>query len=89
MGEGPGVRSEYYSSSGVSFKAFILGCIFVFTVRNINTTLLILLFHLQCHNELGNITEATNWTELALKMPTNSKDVRIILTVSNSYVNNK
>ncbi|XP_059212432.1 regulator of microtubule dynamics protein 3 [Centropristis striata] len=29
----------------------------------------------QCHKELGNISEATNWTELALKMPTNSNDV--------------
>ncbi|XP_068432597.1 regulator of microtubule dynamics protein 3 [Clinocottus analis] len=28
----------------------------------------------QCHKELGNISEATNWTELALKTPTNSDD---------------
>lgn len=26
-------------------------------------------FVLQCHKELGNISEATNWTELALKTP--------------------
>ncbi|XP_034384145.1 regulator of microtubule dynamics protein 3 [Cyclopterus lumpus] len=28
----------------------------------------------QCHKEMGNISEATNWTELALKTPTNSDD---------------
>ncbi|XP_031721904.1 regulator of microtubule dynamics protein 3 [Anarrhichthys ocellatus] len=28
----------------------------------------------QCHQKLGNISEATNWTELALKTPTNSDD---------------
>lgn len=32
------------------------------------------LYIAQCHKELGNISEATNWTELALKMPTNSND---------------
>lgn len=32
------------------------------------------LYIAQCHKELGNISEATNWTELALKMPSNSKD---------------
>ncbi|XP_029318873.1 regulator of microtubule dynamics protein 3 [Cottoperca gobio] len=30
------------------------------------------LYIAQCHKELGNISEATNWTELALKMTTNS-----------------
>ncbi|XP_031179770.1 regulator of microtubule dynamics protein 3 [Sander lucioperca] len=30
------------------------------------------LYIAQCHKKLGNISEATNWTELALKMPTNS-----------------
>ncbi|KAA8583415.1 hypothetical protein FQN60_015961 [Etheostoma spectabile] len=30
------------------------------------------LYIAQCHRKLGNISEATNWTELALKMPTNS-----------------
>ncbi|XP_078130694.1 regulator of microtubule dynamics protein 3 isoform X1 [Sander vitreus] len=30
------------------------------------------LYIAQCHKMLGNISEATNWTELALKMPTNS-----------------
>ncbi|KAG8011026.1 Regulator of microtubule dynamics protein 3 [Nibea albiflora] len=34
------------------------------------------LYIAQCHKELGNISEATNWTELALKTPTNSNDVR-------------
>uniref|UniRef100_A0A671U0T4 Regulator of microtubule dynamics 3 n=1 Tax=Sparus aurata TaxID=8175 RepID=A0A671U0T4_SPAAU len=29
---------------------------------------------LKCHMELGNISEASNWTVLALKMPTNTKD---------------
>lgn len=33
-------------------------------------------FGLQCHNELGNISEATNWAELALKMPRNTENVR-------------
>ncbi|XP_074471801.1 regulator of microtubule dynamics protein 3 [Sebastes fasciatus] len=32
------------------------------------------LYIAQCHKQLGNISEATNWTELALKMPTNSND---------------
>ncbi|KAF1376250.1 hypothetical protein PFLUV_G00208880 [Perca fluviatilis] len=30
------------------------------------------LYIAQCHKKLGNLSEATNWTELALKMPTNS-----------------
>ncbi|XP_070705331.1 regulator of microtubule dynamics protein 3 [Pempheris klunzingeri] len=30
------------------------------------------LFIAKCHKELGNLSEATNWTELALKMPTNT-----------------
>ncbi|XP_011616768.1 regulator of microtubule dynamics protein 3 [Takifugu rubripes] len=30
----------------------------------------------KCHNELGNLSEARNWTDLALKMTTNSSDVR-------------
>ncbi|XP_041832048.1 regulator of microtubule dynamics protein 3 [Melanotaenia boesemani] len=30
------------------------------------------LYIAKCHKELGNISEATNWTKLALKMPTNS-----------------
>ncbi|XP_044025592.1 regulator of microtubule dynamics protein 3 isoform X2 [Siniperca chuatsi] len=29
---------------------------------------------LKCHKDLGNISEATNWTELALKMPTSTND---------------
>uniref|UniRef100_A0A7N6BSL1 Regulator of microtubule dynamics protein 3 n=1 Tax=Anabas testudineus TaxID=64144 RepID=A0A7N6BSL1_ANATE len=29
-----------------------------------------------CHKELGNLSEATNWTELALKTPSNTNDVR-------------
>ncbi|KAL6095552.1 rmdn3 [Pungitius sinensis] len=32
------------------------------------------LYIAQCHKELGNISEATNWTALALKTPTNSDD---------------
>lgn len=32
------------------------------------------LYIAQCHKELGNISEATNWTQLALKTPTNSND---------------
>ncbi|XP_040921134.1 regulator of microtubule dynamics protein 3 [Toxotes jaculatrix] len=32
------------------------------------------LYIAKCHKELGNISEARNWTELALKMPTNAKD---------------
>ncbi|XP_053192840.1 regulator of microtubule dynamics protein 3 [Scomber japonicus] len=28
----------------------------------------------KCHQELGNISEATNWTELAVKMPSNTND---------------
>ncbi|XP_054473985.1 regulator of microtubule dynamics protein 3 [Anoplopoma fimbria] len=32
------------------------------------------LYIAKCHKELGNISEATNWVELALKTPTNSKD---------------
>uniref|UniRef100_A0A3Q3GLV6 Regulator of microtubule dynamics protein 3 n=1 Tax=Labrus bergylta TaxID=56723 RepID=A0A3Q3GLV6_9LABR len=34
------------------------------------------LYIAKCHQELGNISEATNWTELALKMNTSSDDVR-------------
>uniref|UniRef100_G3PF15 Regulator of microtubule dynamics protein 3 n=1 Tax=Gasterosteus aculeatus aculeatus TaxID=481459 RepID=G3PF15_GASAC len=34
------------------------------------------LYIAQCHKELGNISEATNWTALALKTPTISDDVR-------------
>uniref|UniRef100_A0A3B4T735 Regulator of microtubule dynamics protein 3 n=1 Tax=Seriola dumerili TaxID=41447 RepID=A0A3B4T735_SERDU len=34
------------------------------------------LYIAKCHQELGNISEATNWTELALKMSTNTNDVR-------------
>lgn len=30
----------------------------------------------QCHKELGNLSEARKWTDLALKMTTNSNDVR-------------
>ncbi|XP_034555693.1 regulator of microtubule dynamics protein 3 [Notolabrus celidotus] len=32
------------------------------------------LYIAKCHQELGNISEATNWTELALKMNTNDDD---------------
>ncbi|XP_073348753.1 regulator of microtubule dynamics protein 3 isoform X2 [Pagrus major] len=32
------------------------------------------LYIAKCHKELGNISEASNWTELALKMSTTSKD---------------
>ncbi|XP_030260900.1 regulator of microtubule dynamics protein 3 [Sparus aurata] len=32
------------------------------------------LYIAKCHMELGNISEASNWTVLALKMPTNTKD---------------
>ncbi|KAK1889576.1 Regulator of microtubule dynamics protein 3 [Dissostichus eleginoides] len=32
------------------------------------------LYIAKCHKELGNISEATNWTQLALKMTTNSND---------------
>ncbi|XP_020509594.2 regulator of microtubule dynamics protein 3 [Labrus bergylta] len=32
------------------------------------------LYIAKCHQELGNISEATNWTELALKMNTSSDD---------------
>ncbi|XP_045915967.1 regulator of microtubule dynamics protein 3 [Micropterus dolomieu] len=32
------------------------------------------LYIAKCHKDLGNISEATNWTELALKMPTNTHD---------------
>ncbi|CAJ1077517.1 regulator of microtubule dynamics protein 3 isoform X1 [Xyrichtys novacula] len=32
------------------------------------------LYIAKCHQELGNISEATNWTELALKMDTNDDD---------------
>nr|XP_020467146.1 regulator of microtubule dynamics protein 3 [Monopterus albus] len=33
------------------------------------------LYIAKCHKDLGNISEATNWTELALKMPTNTNDI--------------
>ncbi|XP_051265884.1 regulator of microtubule dynamics protein 3 [Dicentrarchus labrax] len=32
------------------------------------------LYIAKCHKDLGNISEATNWTELALKMPSNTND---------------
>ncbi|XP_010780308.1 regulator of microtubule dynamics protein 3 [Notothenia coriiceps] len=32
------------------------------------------LYIAKCHKELGNISDATNWTQLALKMTTNSND---------------
>ncbi|KAJ4928802.1 hypothetical protein JOQ06_004427 [Pogonophryne albipinna] len=32
------------------------------------------LYIAKCHKELGNISEATSWTQLALKMTTNSND---------------
>lgn len=32
------------------------------------------LYIAKCHEELGNISEATNWTELAFKMPSNAND---------------
>ncbi|KAG7239168.1 hypothetical protein INR49_029919 [Caranx melampygus] len=32
------------------------------------------LYIAKCHRELGNISEATNWTRLALKMSTNTND---------------
>ncbi|XP_044025593.1 regulator of microtubule dynamics protein 3 isoform X3 [Siniperca chuatsi] len=32
------------------------------------------LYIAKCHKDLGNISEATNWTELALKMPTSTND---------------
>ncbi|XP_076016285.1 regulator of microtubule dynamics protein 3 [Genypterus blacodes] len=32
------------------------------------------LYIAKCHKELGNIPEARNWTELALKMPASTKD---------------
>lgn len=39
------------------------------------------MFDLQCHKELGNLSEATNWTKLALKMTTNTSDVRISVSL--------
>ncbi|XP_023259871.1 regulator of microtubule dynamics protein 3-like, partial [Seriola lalandi dorsalis] len=39
------------------------------------------LYIAKCHQELGNISEATNWTELALKMSTNTNDVRAHVTL--------
>uniref|UniRef100_A0A8D3E601 Regulator of microtubule dynamics protein 3 n=1 Tax=Scophthalmus maximus TaxID=52904 RepID=A0A8D3E601_SCOMX len=38
------------------------------------------LYIAKCHRELGNTSEATNWTELALNMSTGSDDVRAHLT---------
>ncbi|XP_026174838.1 regulator of microtubule dynamics protein 3 isoform X2 [Mastacembelus armatus] len=32
------------------------------------------LYIAMCHKELGNVSEATSWTELALKMPTNTDE---------------
>uniref|UniRef100_A0A3P8RMX5 Regulator of microtubule dynamics protein 3 n=1 Tax=Amphiprion percula TaxID=161767 RepID=A0A3P8RMX5_AMPPE len=32
------------------------------------------LYIAKCHKELGNVSEATNWAELAFKMPTNADD---------------
>ncbi|XP_035534346.1 regulator of microtubule dynamics protein 3 isoform X2 [Morone saxatilis] len=32
------------------------------------------LYIAKCHKDLGNISEATNWTELALKMPSNTNN---------------
>uniref|UniRef100_A0A667YAL3 Regulator of microtubule dynamics protein 3 n=1 Tax=Myripristis murdjan TaxID=586833 RepID=A0A667YAL3_9TELE len=35
------------------------------------------LYIAKCHKELGNISEARNWTALALKMPTTANDVQL------------
>ncbi|KAK2856610.1 hypothetical protein Q5P01_005345 [Channa striata] len=46
-------------------KAEELSPVFSKTVR---------LYIAKCHKELGNMSEATNWTELALKTPTSTND---------------
>uniref|UniRef100_A0A7N9AK47 Regulator of microtubule dynamics protein 3 n=1 Tax=Mastacembelus armatus TaxID=205130 RepID=A0A7N9AK47_9TELE len=42
------------------------------------------LYIAMCHKELGNVSEATSWTELALKMPTNT-DESITADLQTSY----